>query len=429
MTDTAIDVQGLWKLYYLGGRRPSGGLLDGLLNRRGAEGQDREDTEAIADNRAFWALKDINLTLKRGEVLGVIGRNGAGKSTLLKILSRITAPTKGRAVVHGRMVSLLEVGTGFHDELTGRENIFLNATILGMSREEISRKFDEIVEFSGIGRFLDTPVKHYSSGMRVRLGFSVAAHVEPDILVIDEVLAVGDLAFQEKCLSKVGSLTRDDARTVMFVSHSMASVASLCPRAIRMEGGIVADDGPSGDVINRYYGQEHQKAGISTLADRRDRTGSGVVRFTAYTLGDAEGRPVSYVRSGEPATIMLDYECQEGFDGPANLLVNIVVANGRGVRLFGLPSDAVRQTDGRLWPKGRLICRLPEVPLLPGNYELDIACVRDRELVDKIMGAATLTVTEGDPFGTGALPHPHFGDVVVRYGWEYEPAPGAPLSR
>ncbi|KPF66568.1 hypothetical protein IP69_14775 [Bosea sp. AAP35] len=423
MSEIAIEVEGLQKLYYLGGRRPAslGGVSTWLSGKTQAA-RDDESSRAVDEGRAFWALKDINLVLKRGEVLGIIGRNGAGKSTLLKILSRITAPTKGRAVIRGSMVSLLEVGTGFHDELTGRENIYLNATMLGMRRSEIERKFDEIVSFSGVERFLDTPVKHYSSGMRVRLGFSVAAHVEPDILIIDEVLAVGDLAFQEKCLSKVDSLTQDQARTVVFVSHSMASVASLCPRTVRLEGGVVVDDGPSGDVINRYYGQEHQAKGIASLADRRDRIGSGVVRFTSYHLEDLSGQVLNYVRSGEPASIVLNYECQPGFDGPAELLANIVFSNSKGVRLFGAPSDATRQTKGRLWPKGRLVCRLPEVPLLPGNYELDIACLRDRELADKIMGAATLTVIEGDPFGTGALPHPHFGDVVIRYGWDYEPS-------
>lgn len=387
------------------------------MRRRPAD----EEERAIAEDRAFWALQDIDLYLERGEVLGIIGRNGAGKSTLLKILSKITAPTRGRAIVRGSMVSLLEVGTGFHEELTGRENIFLNATILGMDRATIQRKFDDIVAFSGIERFLDTPVKHYSSGMRVRLGFSVAAHVEPDILVIDEVLAVGDLAFQEKCLSKVDSLTQGAARTVVFVSHSMASVASLCPRAVRLENGRIKDDGPSGEVINRYYGQEHQKTSAD-LASRRDRIGSGVVRFVALRTGDEHGRPLTHVRCGEPMTIALDYTCDQGFDGPADLVVNIVFSNAKGMRLFGLPTDAIRRTDGRLWPEGRFVCQLPELPLLPGNYEMDIACIRNRELADKIMAAGTLTVTEGDPYGTGVLPHPHYGDVVLRYSWDFEPS-------
>jgi lipopolysaccharide transport system ATP-binding protein len=421
MSDNAIEVNGLSKLYYLNGRRPQ---KLSLLQRtkhliKQAEYRD-EEHQAVAEGRAFWALRDVNLSVPAGEVLGIIGRNGAGKSTLLKILSRITAPTSGQALIRGSMVSLLEVGTGFHDELTGRENIYLNGTILGMRQSELSGKFDEIVAFSGIERFLDTPVKHYSSGMRVRLGFSVAAHVEPDILVIDEVLAVGDLAFQEKCLQKVDALTQDRSRTVVFVSHSMSSVASLCPRAIRMDSGAIVDDGASGEVISRYYGQEHQGTGID-LASRQDRLGSGIARFTACHLESQHGQQVGYVRSGDPATVVLRYECSAGYDGPADLLANIVFSNSKGVRLFGVPTDAIRRTEGQLWAKGRLVCRIPGLPLMPGNYELDIALIRNRELVDKIMGAATITVVEGDPYGTGALPHPHFGDVVIPYSWDYEP--------
>lgn len=422
MTEAVVQIEDLWKLYYLGGRRPrSIGLRErasNLINGRRAN----EEERAIAEDRAFWALRGINLQLNRGDVLGIIGRNGAGKSTLLKILSRITAPTRGRAIVRGSMVSLLEVGTGFHDELTGRENIYLNATILGMKRSEIERKFEQIVNFSGIERFLDTPVKFYSSGMRVRLGFSVAAHVEPDILVIDEVLAVGDLAFQEKCLNKVDALTQDQSRTVIFVSHSMAAVANLCPRAVRLENGAVVDEGPSGDVINRYYGREHEDKTSVALYDRKDRIGSGVVRFRKLSLTDSNGRAVNHLRCGESGSIALDYECDRGFEGPADLIVNIVFSNSKGVRLFGVPTDAIRRTDGQLYPKGRFVCHIPKLPLLPGNYEVDIACLRNRELADKIMGAATITVTEGDPYGTGALPHPHYGDIVLPYSWDYEPA-------
>jgi lipopolysaccharide transport system ATP-binding protein len=216
------------------------------------------------------------------------------------------------------------------------------------------------------------------------------------------------------------SLTSDMRRTVLFVSHSMASVASFCPRAIRMDQGRIVDDGASGEVISRYYASEHTESGTG-LGARRDRLGSGVLRFTEINLQDDAGRRVSHVKTGEPITLAMDYECQPEFAGASDLLVNVVFSNSKGVRLFGVPSDATRQTDGMLYPKGRFLCRLPEVPLLPGNYEMDIACIRNRELADKIMGAAALTVVEGDPYGTGALPHPHFGDVVLRYSWAYEP--------
>lgn len=421
MSDLAVEIEDLSKAYFLGGRRGLSRSWRSGLAQLLRGGEDIRALEAeVEAGRAFWAVRDVNLQLRRGDVLGIIGRNGAGKSTLLKILSRITTPTSGRAVVRGSMVSLLEVGTGFHDELTGRENIYLNATMLGMRRTEIDRKFDEIVAFSGVERFLDTPVKHYSSGMRVRLGFSVAAHVEPDILVIDEVLAVGDLAFQEKCLQKMDSLTSEMARTVLFVSHSMSSVASFCPRAIRMEGGRIVDEGPSGDVINRYHGAEHAGTGTDLLT-RRDRLGSGLLRFTRFLMEDAAGRPVGHVRTGDPITLVLEYECEPAALGPAEALVNIVFSNSKGVRLFGLPSDASRNMDGMLHPRGRFVCRLPELPLRPGVYEVDIAILRNRELADKVMSAAAVTVVEGDPLGTGALPHPTFGDVVLRYGWSYEP--------
>jgi lipopolysaccharide transport system ATP-binding protein len=421
MTQNAIEVEGLAKFYYLSGRPAARGGLRQRL-RAGLRGAaDQEDFDAaVAEGRGFWALKDLNIAVARGEVLGIIGRNGAGKSTLLKILSRITTPTAGRALVHGRMVSLLEIGTGFHDELSGRENVYLNATILGMKRREIDRKFDEIVAFSGVERFLDTPIKFYSSGMRVRLGFAVAAHLEPDILVVDEVLSVGDLAFQEKCLQKMESLTQKAERTVLFVSHSMGAILNLCPRSIRLERGRLVDEGPSGDVIARYHEEAHA-AGVGVdLSNRTDRTGSGVVRFTGLHLEDESGQTVKYARCGDPIRVVLEYECAPEYTGPAEVLANVVFSNSKGTRLFGLPSDAVRQTEGVLWPAGRLVCRLPLLPLMPGNYDLDVACIRNRELTDKIMSASTITVVEGDPLGSGALPHPHYGDVVTPCGWEYQ---------
>jgi lipopolysaccharide transport system ATP-binding protein len=420
MSDNAIEIENLSKMYFLAGRRgPSTSLRQSLAMLWRGERKDNFDDE-IAAGHAFWAVKDVNLVLRRGDVLGIIGRNGAGKSTLLKILSRVTAPTTGRAVIRGSVVSLLEVGTGFHDELTGRENIYLNAAILGMPRAEIDRKFDEIVAFSGVERFLDSPVKHYSSGMRVRLGFSVAANIEPDILIIDEVLAVGDLAFQEKCLQKMNALTGDRQRTVLFVSHSMASIANFCPRSIRLDQGRIVDDGPSGEVISRYHLTERRTSGTS-LEHRRDRLGSGLLRFTNVHLEDPGGRRVLHARTGEPIVFVLEYECDPDFTGPCDALVNVVLSNSKGARLFGMPTDAMRQTRVALHERGRLICHLSEVPLLPGSYEMDIGCIRDRELVDKVVGAATLTVVEGDPYKTGALPHANFGDVVVRYSWAYEP--------
>ena len=245
MSDIAIKVNNLSKLYQLGTAR-STSLRETLVNKwnllAGRKESGRED---------FWALKDVSFEIKRGEAVGIIGKNGAGKSTLLKVLSRITEPTRGRIEIEGRIASLLEVGTGFHPELTGRENVYLNGSILGMTRREIKSKFDEIVEFSGVAKFIDTPVKFYSSGMYVRLAFAVAAHLEPEILIIDEVLAVGDAEFQKKCLGKMGEVT-GQGRTVLFVSHQMAAVSALCQKGILLKGGKVVQHGPIRDTIDYY---------------------------------------------------------------------------------------------------------------------------------------------------------------------------------
>lgn len=416
----SIEIEGLGKFFYLGGRRPPRPRLFQRLRGVDPDAEAREREQAVAEQRGFWALRDINLQVRRGEVLGIIGRNGAGKSTLLKILSRITDPTVGRAVVRGRVVSLLEVGTGFHDELTGRENIRMNATILGMASAEIDRHFDSIVEFSGIERFIDTPVKFYSSGMRVRLGFSVAAHVEPDVLIIDEVLAVGDQAFQEKCLQRVDSLTQQSDRTVLFVSHSMGAVANLCPRAVLLEAGRVSLSGPAGEIIRRYYNEAHQDDGSVDLRLRHDRSGSGAMRFTSIRLEDAQGRSVQYVASGATVYFVLEYEAPSEFAGAADLLVNIVVTNAKGNRLFGLPSDVVLKTHAELKPCGSFRCKVENLPLMPGSYEMDVACVRDRELADKVTGAGSLVVVEGEYYSSGKLPLHQFGDLLVRFDWELQ---------
>jgi lipopolysaccharide transport system ATP-binding protein len=417
--DAAIEVEDLGKLYYLGGARPRRrGMLGRLRERLSGERRAPDEMEqAVKEGRAFWALRDLSFSVKRGEVLGIIGRNGAGKSTLLKILSRITEPTTGRAVVHGRVMSLLEVGTGFHEELTGRENVYLNAAILGMRKQEIARSFDEIVAFSGVERFLDTPVKYYSSGMRMRLGFSIAAHVPSEVLIIDEVLAVGDLAFQEKCLKRVDAITQDESRTVLFVSHSMGAIANLCPQSMLVQDGRIVRRGPSGEIINAYHNTTHSDGGRQELRERRDRIGSGVVRFVGFFLTSKDGARLPYAQSGAATSLVLEYEAMPGFDRKSDLLVNIVVSNNKGQRVFGLPSDVVLSQPIALARRGRFVCTVASLPLLPGTYELDVACLVNRELTDKVMGAASFTVVEGDFFGTGRLPPNHYGDVVTSYDW------------
>jgi lipopolysaccharide transport system ATP-binding protein len=292
MSDTVIAVEGLSKRYLIGhqtaGRERYATLRDAMArearNFWRKAGDLVQGRAIVQGDRVdeFWALKDINLQIRRGEVVGLIGRNGAGKSTLLKILSRVTEPTKGRVRLSGRVASLLEVGTGFHPELTGRENVYLNGAILGMSRAEIKRKFDEIVAFAEIDEFLDTPVKRYSSGMYVRLAFAVAAHLEPEILVVDEVLSVGDAEFQKKCLGKMDAVSKD-GRTVLLVSHEMRRVAALCHRAILLNGGVVEGDGDTQAVIDLYLAK-HGMATSADLRHRRDLPGSGDARFQSIEL-------------------------------------------------------------------------------------------------------------------------------------------------
>src|SRR5215213_9664531 len=261
-----------------------------------------------ATDNTIWALKDVSLEVGSGEVLGVIGHNGAGKSTLLKILSRITEPTEGRVEVHGRVGSLLEVGTGFHPELTGRENIYLNGAILGMKRSEIARRFDEMVAFAEVERFIDTPVKRYSSGMYLRLAFAVAAHLEPEILLVDEVLAVGDLEFQAKCLGKMGAVARE-GRTVFFVSHNTQAVRQLCSRAILLEHGRVSADGPTDSTLAVYNQRLREmrvdaETGVNNPENRR---GSGAVRFTSVSVEDLEGNERYTFAMGDNVRLRLTF--------------------------------------------------------------------------------------------------------------------------
>nr|NIS42913.1 ABC transporter ATP-binding protein [Desulfuromonadales bacterium] len=269
------------------------------------------ETDAESPESVLWALRNITFEVSQGEVLGIIGRNGAGKSTLLKVLARITEPSSGRAEIRGRVSSLLEVGTGFHPELTGRENVYLNGTILGMRKKEVDRKFDEIVDFSGIEKFIDTPVKRYSSGMKVRLAFSVAAHLEPEILIIDEVLAVGDADFQRKCLDtmkRVGG----EGRTVLFVSHNMPAVTRLCNRTILLEEGRVAADGPSGAVVTRYLNSGHDSMAVREWPDAHKAPGGKVARLRAVRVKAKDGQMTESVDIRKPFQIEMEYDVLTG---------------------------------------------------------------------------------------------------------------------
>lgn len=366
MTERAISVKGLGKQYRIGGRQQRHDTFIATLTAAMASPFRRlmRIGDAVPAEQLFWALRNVSFDLNRGEVLGIIGRNGAGKSTLLKVLSRITEPTEGRMEVHGRLGALLEVGTGFHPDLTGRENIFLNGTILGMKRREVSRKFDEIVEFSGIEQFLDTPVKRYSSGMYVRLAFAVAAHLEPDILLVDEVLTVGDVAFQKKCLGKMGDIA-GEGRTVIFVSHNMPAVKSLCHRAILIDQGSIEHDGPAAEVVQHYLVDATQSS--SKIWAESERPGNRSCKLEAVRLLNSSGAPVSSVYLSEELLIEIAYEIIEPGAGVG---FSLILFDAEGQCLFGSLSNREPRYYGHSLQEGRYksTCRLPADFLNSGKF-------------------------------------------------------------
>ena len=342
---------------------------------------------ALGKTEEFWALQDINFEINPGEVLGIIGRNGAGKSTLLKILSRITDPTAGRVELRGRVGSLLEVGTGFHPELTGRENVFLNGSILGMSRKEISSKFDEIVDFSGVEKFLDTPVKRYSSGMRVRLAFAVAAHLEPEILLIDEVLAVGDVEFQKKCLGKMENIA-EGGRTILFVSHNMSAIRSLTTQTILLRGGQLQEIGETADVIETYLSdalREKVKGnGHNLTYFRRDQNTNTPIKFHKIWVTGADGTATEILQRQEDFTVHFDIESADDF-AEVFLSFKIVGDHGNEVALIysGDQREQLRLVKGRQ----TIACNIQQMPVSPGRYFISVGInnkVRGRSL-DAIM--------------------------------------------
>lgn len=425
MTD-AILVEGLSKKYTIGHQAQEGyatfrdSLASGLRSTGSHILAKLAGKPLIQSSRTeeFWALKDIEFGVKQGDRVGVIGRNGAGKSTLLKILSRITEPTSGRATINGRVASLLEVGTGFHPELTGRENIFLNGAILGMSKAEILRKFDEIVEFSGVERFLDTPVKRYSSGMHVRLAFAVAAHLEPEILIIDEVLAVGDSGFQKKCLGKMEDVGRE-GRTVLFVSHNMASVQNLCTSCLFLEDGKIRSIGDSKDVIGQYVSSIN--LGDKTeLAERKDRKGSGEIVFDAVSLVDAAGNSAHAFSCGETACFGIDViskknNCQK------NVVIGFGINSASDTRIATLSNDISGQEIEIESGKSRIQIRIPDLPLAPGRYQFTLFMSANGTITDWIQNAGSFFVEGSDFYGTGRIRLGQ-GDVLLRY--DYQPIGG-----
>jgi len=309
---SCIAIDSLSKQYRIGGPQQHASLRERLV-----EFARKPLAVRRSENQTIWALRDVSFHADEGEVVGIIGRNGAGKSTLLKILSRITYPTSGSVKVRGRVASLLEVGTGFHDELTGRENIYLNGSILGMRKREVDQHFDAIVAFSGVEQFIDTPIKRYSSGMRLRLGFAVAAHLDPDVLIVDEVLAVGDAGFQKKCIKAMEGL-RKSGRTVLFVSHNLAAVENLCSRGIWIDTGRIRMDGAAKDVIVSYMGSfAGEQASGSDLTGNENRLGSGEIRYMRLEYLSPDGTPCAMVRSGDPLVVRFHYHADKTILDPS----------------------------------------------------------------------------------------------------------------
>jgi lipopolysaccharide transport system ATP-binding protein len=403
--DTVISVEKLSKRYLVGHRSTKRERYTALRDviAREARNFTRKAIDAFRGRQIvqgdeveeFWALKDVSFEVKRGEVVGIIGRNGAGKSTLLKILSRITEPTEGRVRLRGRVASLLEVGTGFHPELTGRENIFLNGAILGMTRREIRSKFDEIVGFAEVEKFLDTPVKHYSSGMYVRLAFAVAAHLEPDILVVDEVLAVGDAEFQKKCLGKMGEVARG-GRTVLFVSHNTSAVQSLCEKTMFIQNGRVAVFGPSSNVITRYLAATGGGPVSEGDLTRLRRSGEGNIRFRRIKTFDRDGRLLPRPRAGEEVIILIEFDGTRVDRGSARLV--IIFYDAMETPLFVCGNETSFNEPLQIGAGDKVTCRIQRFPLDAGRYKIGLFLERNGVVEDWLQEFIPIDVAEGSFF-------------------------------
>jgi len=415
MSDFAIQTSGLGKSYDLGlSRRGYGTLRESVVETaKGSLGRLAGRGRKQARGDTLWALKDLSITVQPGEVVGLIGHNGAGKSTLLKILSRIVEPSDGWADVTGRTGALLEVGTGFHPELTGRENVFLNGAILGMRRAEIRARFDEIVAFADIERFLDTPVKRYSSGMSVRLAFAVAAHLEPEILLVDEVLAVGDAAFQRKSLGKMNEVAKA-GRTVIFVSHNLAILQALCDRGILLERGQVVADAPVTEAIDSYL-RTLEQAADQDLLERTDRDSRGYDEslIRRVEIHDLEGGHADAVVAGRTATVVIETtaalpmtECR------------LTILNSLGHPVATLDSEVSAPVDSRDPELGpRIECELEGLPLLPGRYRIDVVLKGKRQIQDGLQAAAFFDVEPGVVRDRPTPISGSDGDIVLAHRW------------
>jgi lipopolysaccharide transport system ATP-binding protein len=410
MSNFALRVEHLAKRYDIGAKKqPYGTLRDsivGIVGRLSGAALGKSKTSLPT---SVWALRDVSFEVRHGEAIGIIGRNGAGKSTVLKILSQVTHPSKGRAEIYGRVGSLLEVGTGFHPELTGRDNVYLNGAILGMSRSEIRSKFDAIVDFSGVEQFLDTPVKRYSSGMHARLAFAVAAHLDPEILIVDEVLAVGDAAFQKKCLGKMGELAQS-GRTVLFVSHNLGIMQSLCQRGIFLAHGVVACDDTAERAATFYLGQLEAAANES-LGERTDRSGSGMVRFHNIEITSSNGN-AGVLTTGAQARfrLVMSGVCQQPWCG-------ITIYDHMGGPITHLNSRLRSHEDRENGSPREFICDIDDLLLLPGRYRVAAALYGNGEVQDHLTSAAYFNVEHGAIRGRPVSEQAGYGRVALPHRW------------
>ena len=420
MSDKVLKVDELSKIYRLG--EIGTGTLSHDLNRwwasiRGKDdpysyvGQVNDKSKKSTSNYVY-ALKNVSLELNKGEVLGIIGKNGAGKSTLLKIISRITAPTKGYIKANGTIASLLEVGTGMHPEMTARENVYLNGAILGMRKFDIDRKFDSIIDFAGCNMFVDTPVKRFSSGMRVRLGFAVAAFLEPDILVVDEVLAVGDAEFQKKAVGKIQDISNERGRTILFVSHNMHSVQNLCSRVCILDKGMLTYNGSVNQGIEKYIVDSSLNM-ANNLIERKDRVGSGRLLFDNWEL-IKDGNKVNLAITGSPLSIKFKISSHSQFSG---ISFSIGFFNASEGFLTACKSDAIQKVFDIEKGDNTLEFSFDKLPLSSGRYIFNLAAYNGSEILDWIKGAGSFDVENGDFYGSGILPAIGKQGVFVEYDW------------
>jgi lipopolysaccharide transport system ATP-binding protein len=411
---TIIKVEGLSK-HYLLNKNPMqksdtlyGNFINGLKNIK--QLTQKKQTED------FWALKDVSFEIEQGDRVGIIGRNGAGKSTLLKILSRITPPTKGRIEYSGRMASLLEVGTGFHGDLSGRENIYLNGSILGMTKHEIDRKFDEIVAFAEIEKFLDTPVKRYSSGMYVRLAFAVAANLESDILIVDEVLAVGDAAFQKKCLGKMNEVSKSDGKTILFVSHQLNTLQALCNKGLVLSKGEVSLNLSSSEQAIKHYMLLANQTARTAIYDRLDREGEGKIKVTDIKFSNSNKQDIEELITGQQLFIHISYQCINTFIGQ-KISIALAFYGDDGILYTVLNSENTGVVYDNVKGSGELVCSINKLPLMEGNYFINVSINENGITQDWVQEATTISVIAGDFYGTGKINPTSHKSILIDNTW------------